>query len=335
MKENPDIDELLNSFIDGEASAREQTEVHRLLSHDKQVARRLAELQKCKILVDSLPRAEAPAEMTDRIKAALQATAPLAQQPVRFDKREGVRGLLIRRVVAAAAMIGLIAVLATVVYTIVAPETMPEKLIVAKDSRQPAGKVELAAAGKSTAPAKEPAGGGFNGRLELKTDALIAVNAFINRAIEDNGYCVYSKTQADKGVCVYRLSCSREGVNLLLADLNTIWARFDSASLFVETGTIGQKIKVDAVSPVQVAEIVTQEVSQKCVEVAKDFAVLNSIAGLLPGKEILAAIDDRGRDLMTIPKPVLTSGEKVTGKPAGAMKDGVEISLTIVVAPSK
>jgi len=45
---------------------------------------------------------------------------------------------------------------------------------------------------------------GFNDRLELKTDALVAVNSFINRAIEDNGLLekVGSKAGEDMRIIV-------------------------------------------------------------------------------------------------------------------------------------
>ncbi len=75
MKANPEIDELLNSFIDGELPPRQQTEVQRLIAHDPQVGQRLRQLQKCKMLLASLPFAEAPAGMLENIKAALEREA--------------------------------------------------------------------------------------------------------------------------------------------------------------------------------------------------------------------------------------------------------------------
>ena len=71
MKENLNIDELLNSFIDDELSPRHQTEVQRLIAHDAEVAERLAELERCKMLVGSLPRAEAPVETKNSVAEAL------------------------------------------------------------------------------------------------------------------------------------------------------------------------------------------------------------------------------------------------------------------------
>jgi len=239
MKENPDIEELLNSFIDGELPARQQTELQRLISHDARVAQRLRELQKCKMLVSSLPFDEAPAEVAEEIKTSLEGRTPLAQPPfllspegtgVRFDERAGARNLLVRKVLAAAAMIGLVAILAAVIYTIVAPESDY----------------------KTSVPAM-----GFNGRLELKTDALVAVNSFINRAIEDNGLLEKVSYEAQQNKSVYSLSCSRDDLNLLLADLANIWEEFDSATLFVETKAPAKIVVVDGVSAEQIADLVT------------------------------------------------------------------------------
>ena len=58
MSDISDIDELLNSFIDGELPQRQQVELRRLMAHDPQIIKRLRELQKCKILLGSLPFAK-------------------------------------------------------------------------------------------------------------------------------------------------------------------------------------------------------------------------------------------------------------------------------------
>ena len=156
QREESNIEELLNSFIDGELTQREANEVERLIADDARIAQRLRELQKSKMLVGSLPRAEAPAEMAEQIKASLERRTLPAQQLQHLDELAGVKQLLVRKILAAAAMIVLVAVLGAVIYTIVAPESVP------------------------------PAAG-FRGRLELKTTDLVAVDAVIKRAIEDNG----------------------------------------------------------------------------------------------------------------------------------------------------
>jgi hypothetical protein len=342
MKENPNIDELLNGFIDGELTARQHTEVQRLIAHDAQIAGRLRELEKCKMLVGSLPYAEAPAETAELIKASLERRILFGQQPEPFGEREGARHLLVRKVLAAAAMIGLAAVLGAVVYTIVAPESAADRPIAVEDWRQPRREVEVGKAVPSlTASAEKSiakisrAVAGFNGRLELKTGDLVAVDAFINRAIEDNGLLEKVSPKVEGGNSVYTFSCSQGALSLLLADLESVWDRFDSAALFVETDQLGGQVVVDAIAAEQIVEIVNQGTLEKRVEMAKDFSVLNKMTELLPGKEILAAIDDSGPDLITIPKPVLTSREETIRKPASQAEDDQNVNLTIVVVGSE
>jgi len=347
MKDDLNIEELLNSFIDGELTARQRTEVHRLITHDARIAQRLREIEKCKMLVGSLPRAEAPAEMMDEIKASLERSTFLGEQPPVFDEQAGARYLLVRKVLSAAAMIGLVAVLAGVIYTIVGPERVAEKPLVSEDWRAPVRKIEVgkprpsivATAEESIAKAGAalPAissAMGFNGRLELKTSNLIAVEAVINRAIENNSLLEYSSPRIAGDKSVHALSCSREELNLLLADLEDVWGRFDSATLFVETKGAGDKVVVDAVTAEQIGEIVNQDSLKGRIKVAKDFAVLNKMTEFLPGKELLAAIEGKGGDLITIPKPVLTAGEKPIKEPAGEAEDEERVHLTIVVAGS-
>ena len=341
MKENPNIDELLNSFIDGELSTRQLTEVQRLIANDKQVAQRLGELKNCKVLVGSLPPAEAPAEMVSRIKASL-AKETLLTQPAhvteRFDRRVGARHLLARNIVAAAAMIALVAGLVLTVYTIIGPETTPEGVLWTTDRpvaveqwQPPVREVEVAVAEKPIARPAAPAAR-FNGRLEVKTGDLVAVNAFINRAIEDNGLsgCVSSEVEDRKSV--YTINCSRQAFGLLLADLEYVWPRFDSPTLSVETGRIGDRVVVDEVSTEQIAGIINQGNLNNCIKTARDFAVLNNMTLALPGKEVLAAIGSEAGHLITIPKPVLTSNERPLRKPATQTEDGEKLSLTIVIS---
>ena len=225
--ENPEIEELLNSYIDGELTERENTEVQRLISHDTQVAQCLRELQTSKMLVSSLPRAEAPARILDEVKASLETEVLSGERAWNEEPsggRVGVRHLMVRKFLAAAAMVGLVAILGGVVYTIVAPET----------------------------PVPAVA---FDGRLELKTDALSTVNAFINKAIEDNELSDSVSLKTRRGKSVYSITCGREDLNVLLADLTNIWEKCDSTTLFVDTKTQGER-KFDDVSTERIITIV-------------------------------------------------------------------------------
>lgn len=335
MKKNSDtdtyasdrrIDELLNGLIDGELTARERTKVERLIAHDLKIARRLRQLQRCKMLVSSLPCAEAPAEVLEGVKASLATGARLAEERT-YSEWAGTIQLLVRKLLSAAAMIGLVAVLAAVIYAIVAPETVPEGPVAAGD-RQPPEKVMEPSPGTMAAL-------GFSGRLELKTSALATVDSVINRAIADNGLSDSISPARGQDKRIHFLSCSREGLDLVLADLKDIWSQLDSATLFVGTEVFGRQVEVDAVTTEQIAEIVDQGSLERRIEVAKDFAALNNVTERLPGREMLAAIEGQSSSLTRpwrIPKPHLTGSQGTVRKPSGPTEDEATVRLTIIVS---
>ena len=344
MKQDANIDELLNSFLDGEVTERERTEVEQLIAHDPEIAKRMVELEKCRMLVSSLPYAEAPAKIVEEVKASVGNMPVRALEAEAFEQREGARHLLIRQVVSVAAMVALVAVLGVVIYTILGPEGSSERPMAADDLKLPAKKIGVepeGAAQRLMAKAEKPTEGlerflkGFSGRLELKTGTLIAADASVNRAIEDSGLARYVVSRRDGGQRVYTVVGSREAVNLLLSDLANIWERFDSTRLLVETGQADEGVVVDNVKTEQIAEIIKQDSPEGRIRVAKDIAAFNRIGEQLPGKEIFAAISYESGDLLTIPKPVLTSSEKPTTKPAGGAEAEQKVLLTIVVAGSE
>jgi len=326
MKEIPNLDELLNSFIDGELAPRQHTEVQRLVAHDEKIARRLDELQQCKMFLSSLPVVEAPPRILENVKASLARRTLLGEEPSAFDEQIGARHLLGRKLFAAAAMLGLVGILAAVVYSIVAP-TVPRGPIAAGRRDMPAT-VDLAESAPVTVVAAP-----FSGRLELQTSTLPAVVGFINRAIEENiPSDEWVASDQSKSREPHSLICSGESFNLLLARLDDIWDKLDSATLFVDTEVFGRKVIVEAVTAEQVAGIVNQVDSTRRIEVARDFAVLNNISEHLPGREILAAIDNTTVDLITPPKPVLTEDTKKFIPGTDAVKN---IHLTIAVTDNQ
>ena len=302
------IDELLNSYIDGELTQKQQMEVRRLITDDDQIARRLRDLQKCKMLVACLPPAQAPAL---GFVPAFAGTEDRRQRTEDSNPFSVLR-TPVRRVLAVAAMIAIMAVVTAVIYSIFAPQDTTDR-----------------------STPRTAAATGFGGKLELTTSDLTAVDAFINRAIRDNELsdCVRTASLADRRV--YSFSGGRDAVNLLLADLATIWERFGSATLMVETPKFSEQVVLGSVTAEQVAQIVKQEHQEKAIRMAKDFAVLNKMAELLPGKEMLAAAGEKKPSLITIPKPVLTGDSKTAKKPAPPNADTKEVELTIVVAAGK
>lgn len=305
--ENARIDELLNSFIDGELTVAQQAQVEQLITQDVQIAQRLCQLQKCRMLIGSLPCAQVPLEVAEGIRARLE--LPIGDWRFSIGNRKSIR-----RVLAVAAMIGLAAVLAGVIYTILTPHVTPERPVAIESRQVDATSVT-----------------GFSGRLELKTGDLAAVSTFVNRAIEDRD--LSEAVQQDKHI--YSLSCTAKQFNALLADLETIWPGLESATLFVNTEVFGKPVAVNNVTAGQIAQIADQNNIQKRIEVAKGFDAMNTLMARLPDREIQAAIEGANDSPIRewrAPKPVLTTSDrKPARKPSGENEEPQTIHLTIVV----
>ncbi len=314
------IDELLNGFLDGELDARHQTEVQRLLDHDKQIAERLQTLRNCKRLVSSLPYAEAPDGTLEKIKASLD-EKNLSVSTHR--QRRGARHLLRRRLVSVAAMVALVGVLGAVIYTILAPQAITENQVAVEQLEKEVAPAKIVASALPTVP--------FTGQLELKTNSPSEIAAFINKAIEFNipsGERT-AAVPAEPGES-HVLACSRQNLKVLMDELDTVWDKINSATLLVNTDGQGQ-IAIDAVTPSQIVEIARQNNAQTQIKTAKFFAAMNNITERSPGKEVQVAIDDSTPRLLTIPKPVLTSNEKPVTKAAAGIEAEHKVLLTIVV----
>jgi hypothetical protein len=163
------------------------------------------------------------------------------------------------------------------------------------------------------------------------------VSASISRAINDNGLADCLETApplGGPGKRLYSLNCTKESLAPLLADLAGIWHRLSSATLLVETGQFGRPVVVGSVTAQQTAQIVSYAGWPKCTEVAKDFAVLNSINELAPAKTLLAhagRIADSDTDLTVVPKPVLTGGPKPVSRASKTGRQEPKVNLTIVL----
>jgi hypothetical protein len=226
-------------------------------------------------------------------------------------------------------MIGLVAIFAAVIYSIIIPEVTitTTDIPVAVEQPKPSAikPLEVAAVQKPVQ---------FSGRLELKTGNRPEVAAFINKAIEFN---VTSVRQVAAGPDMLKeshtLSCSRKDLRLLIDDLGTIWDKINSATLFIDTADPEGQIEIDAVTPEQLIEIAKQDSLETQIKTAKYFAAVNSITESSPGREVMVAIEDSAPPLLTIPKPVLTSNNKPVTKAADEAEQNV--LLTIVVTGSK
>lgn len=331
MKANPQIDELLCSFIDGELPLRQQTEVQRLVARDAEVAKRLRQLQNCRNLINALPAEQAPADMLEQVKRSLERRTLLGDRAASTQNRAGLWHLKVRRFLAAAAMIALMGGLGAVVYQILAP-VQPSgsgRLVAdATDSGQMAPEVV-----ETSAAPILVADEGFSGKLELRTAALNQADSFIKRAIENNGLKGFAQSQTLVDRRVYQIECSRKGLDRLVADLGTIWERFDSATLTVNTDRLADPVVVGPVTFRQTAQIIDQDSADASVRLARSTAVLNRFAEAMPGRDVLPASDDQTITIATpeISRPVMASNDPATKAIAAPPEDGVKTSLTIVL----
>jgi len=316
------IDELLNGYIDDELATRQRTEVERLIAHDAKIERRLQQLQKCRTLVGSLPCAEAPPQVLEAVKASLASTAAIYEQ-TSYGRRMGKIHLLGRRMLSAAAMLALVGLLAAVVYTIVAPNTPSDGPPVAVD-RPPSMIVEPA---EPTAVSPALA---FSGRLELTTSIPAEIGAVIKTTIEENGLSDSVGDVRESGKHIHYVRCSKQGLNSLLAALENVWPRLDSAKMLIDTEVFGKEVAVDAVTTGQIAEIIDGDSQEKRIELARDFDLLNTTAASIPGANVLSPIEAETANLMTIPKPLIV-GPSVQKAPDEAEADKT-IRLTIILS---
>lgn len=341
MKDHLEIEELLNGFIDGELTQRQQIEVQRLLLHDSAIARRLKELEKCKSLAGGLERSEAPAGMAEDVMACLERKALPGEEAKGLEQERGARDLLVRKILTAAAMISLFAVLGVVIYTIIGPAPGPMERVSDSGLSRPVvdmtDEAERASAGEGI-PGVEDVAAGFEGRLELQTSTLLAVDAFINRKIEEHGLLGTARLTAEGNENTYVLSADRQSLGRMVADLAKIWERVDWARLIVETRKAGGVVTVSTVTAEQVAEILRQEDLERQVKAAKYFAVLNDIGDALPAEDEGSDLRRSSRDVVSIPKPVkpvMTSEGKVAKKVGEESGREQKVQLTIVVRGSE
>jgi len=229
-------------------------------------------------------------------------------------------------------MIGLVAVLGAVVYSILAPRPT-ERTVAGKLWDRTA--VDNGTAGKTAdsgeRDASETAALMFDGRLVVRTADFEAVDAYLNKAIEEN---VRSKYVAEKEpglTSTYILNCSRDSVNEVLAKMEGLWDKFASAAFSLQTGRFADTVEISGVRARQITVLLKQGTADSRVRLAKNFAVLNGVDELVPAREILAQTQPGPGDLLSIPKPVLTSGEKIpkTAAEQGQTEPGVRLTIVL------
>ena len=293
MKEDFNIEQLLNGFIDNELTEKERTEVERLIAHDPAVANRIEELKKYKILIGSLPASKAPAEMLDNIKGAIAAKEYSVLKQSYGRRIAATTQLLFRKAVSVAAMFILILALTAVIYMIVSPPSAIEPKPDLTIGQLPSAANQLIA------------------NLELKITSLSDGEEAVRKALENAGILQITESAVQTNKCQYSFNCTGEQLNLILASLEEKWEEFKSPKLVVDTAVADKPAVINDVTTWQIAEIASQDSFERRTKAAQYFAILNNNE-TLPGQ----AEDLNNIDIESIPKPVLTKDEFEAGKTA-------------------
>ena len=342
MSKKEKTDELLSAFMDEALSTRRRTEMKRLLKHDPQLAARLADMRKRRDLVRAIPPVQAPESIVEQIKGQLERRTLVGSSVDEYDEVEGAKHLLGRRILSAAAIITLAAVLSVVVYTIVSSpsdekstlaankwvtqEIKPVERTVTKETKTT--KVESEKEIESPA-AKPQIPQQFAGRLEILTSQFTGVDAFVKRSLLDSGIVLIEFPVANH-TGQYQLRCGRKVLNTFLADLSTIWDKFDSTNLYLLDNHTRQEVIVKNVTAEQIETIAAQSDINESLKLARSTAALNEMVRELSTTELLVGNQPTTIDTLPIPKPVLTSNNS-TAKTASAVDPNEIIELTIQV----
>jgi len=282
-----------------------------------------------------LPPAEPPAKVVSGIKELVRGNW---SQGIRVDYSQvsgsgslnlsrGRLFLLSRQLIAASVVIGLLGILAGVIYIIVTPETTAPRTVAV----QPKAEDRIQNAGIAGRNADNI--GVYS--LQLTTTDFAGVDSFINKVLGESTWLQYRTTKQLPGQSVYRVYCSRAGLEDLMTSLTPVWSRFGSATLLVNSNNTENQVAVEQIRPEQVTDIAKQKTNAEQMRMARDFAVSNDIRRLLPQERMLALGEATGTiepELIVIPKPVLTSSDKkLLTAPRGAAGQ-VQVDLSIVLS---
>jgi hypothetical protein len=132
------------------------------------------------------------------------------------------------------------------------------------------------------------------------------VDAFVKRSLVDSGIMLIELPVSETQKGFYNVRCSRTTAELFVAYLASIWDKFDSATLHVETSQPDVDVVVENISPHQVDDIIAERDFHKAVTLAKNTAALNAMTPDLPGTELAIKTEIES---LPIPKPFLTTGD--------------------------
>lgn len=308
-----DIEELISGYLDRRLSKRQHTEVKRLLQHDRIFARKFMRIKKQRDLLKAMPRVQAPDNMFDDIKHFLDRKHHTEQ--VVKNAVAGTRQLVLRRILTSAAMFALLGLLAAVVYNILTPASPNNTTTVAKklSNIRPALESIDAVETKELAAKDLPGAYPINATIKLRTNDVIAMNSFIEKAIYNNGLLDYTIPHRQTERSTYQLACSADSIVAFLSDLDIAWNQCRDAELTVFGKDMLAKVIIEDVTAAEVAAFYSNDPSSDHIQFAKQIADFKGIVKDMPMYGITdpALMDNQTMfgDIAVV-KPVLTSGEQ-------------------------
>jgi hypothetical protein len=224
-------------------------------------------------------------------------------------------GTMFQRIRAVAAVLALGAVLSLLVYSIVAPVDSGTDGAVSNNDLMPLIPVQ----------------GPMRGKLELVCASMPAMDSFLMRSVQFNDLssCVQKEDLVDQRL--YYVSCHREDIKSLLSDLSSVWHQFDETAFFVNTGELGDMVRIDGASVSQVASLINEQDIGKRIEHARLESVRNSMRNMTASGSMMASMEDKMTPPNLPPRPMLTSGEPNRTLVAAPPKAADRIELTIVL----
>lgn len=340
MKDMEQIEEMLNSYIDGELDERKSNEIKRLIDHDKEVFGLYDSLKRYKDLMNSVSQTPCPDGLCDSINKQLEREILLADTSS-YSHSAGRRHLIVRRLMTAAAVIALAAVLSFVILDIFIPKSSRDKFF-ANTMRKKSFKEVLyekpfpdesaSQVAQQDIPIMPIKGNDVPlvAVLTLETKNPIEVDWLVAKAMTTTG--IFNQTTAidrQPGSVKYVINCSDESAANLLAELSFVWPQCRSTKLDIGTEQTGKYITINNVSAQQALEICKAEAYPVRIRIAGDIAVINRAAA--ENIEKFYAINTIDYERLYAQKPALTSAENLPDANLPAAGDRTAVITIIVV----
>lgn len=284
-------------------------------------------------------------------------------KPVKAERHESVLAYMFRRYAGAAALFGLVLILAFVVFQIVkSPEptapagpmvvrtdemvTIPEsptrenilkveEPALAKDLpiTLPADlEQELATVENGDVPAIVDSPAILRDYYELNLiakDSLIAENQ-LKALLRDNPEIEYKVLAGQSQSAAYSFDLKPGQLRVFLVGMESLWDNFTDNSLAVQTDEAGKPIVVHSASLPQITAIMEQQNMEKRVKAANYYAMINNVEKFWAEEDDIAdSVNGDILDNVPTPKPVLTRDEYAEASIGDSAETRVHLTIVI------